>query len=51
MIKMINKQSSESEGRILKIIKKIALWLIVISVTIMLIVLLIIQPRFYTFLD
>ena len=48
---MNNEELSKSYNRKREIIKKIIIWIIVIFITLMLVLLVIFQPRFFTFLD
>ena len=48
---MNNGQIQETDANKIQIIKKIFVWIIVFLISIMLILILIIQPRFFTFIN
>ena len=48
---MNNEELSESYDRKKEIIKKIIIWIVVLFISLMLVFLVIFQPRFFTFLD
>lgn len=48
---MNNEELSESYDRKGEMIKKIIIWIIVIFISLMFVFLIILQPRFFTFLD
>jgi hypothetical protein len=48
---MNNEQIQEKERNKLEILRKIIVWIIVFFISIMLILMLLIQPRFFTFIN